>query len=94
MRVAVPVHCGLVSPVFDWAQSLLLVDHDGDRVRRAAFGGARAFRLRPLDVAPRVDVRPGRSAVLARHVRTGSGRNSAAGEQHAQDETDTARDEQ
>ena len=29
MKVAVPVHEGGISPVFDWAQRLLVVDHHG-----------------------------------------------------------------
>lgn len=29
MRVAVPIFEGRISPVFDWAQRLLVIDHDG-----------------------------------------------------------------
>lgn len=31
MKVAVPVFRGGVSPVFDWARRLLVVEHDGER---------------------------------------------------------------
>ena len=30
MKVAVPVFAGRISPVFDWAGNLLIVEHDGD----------------------------------------------------------------
>ena len=73
MRVALPVHRGLVSPVFDWARCLLVVDHDGDtetaRREERLEGLAPAFRAgRLAQIGVETLLCGGISAVVAEMV--------------------------